>query len=367
MKHTLIILALLVTSGAATAQRRAVTDRPWNAGNLTLDDFRGHPAGSAEGSYADLRLGYSYATDTVDGIIVSYPTAEALMRPYHSWMMPGSRNEARLRYHQVQFDLLELERRRLELSMRLGEDYDDVLFDSALCQLEDDLAALRLSTDDGTNADSVEHWRQHTQERLAQLPVGGRLKYQLQWLFEMNFAAGFQCFTGSLNKDFTPGFTIDIMADIVWHRHMLALDISMGTLSARDTVWNQTDYFYTNLPVSDLLTMVEYGFRIVNNNRWSLTPFVGGGLHVLDQSEDNIRFSASAGTLGGGLLLQHRLLMGITPPAWGTAERYDLCITAKLTAAYSRFNKVDGKPEGWGIYLHVGAALGWGRYKTTSR
>ena len=58
-------------------------------------------------------------------------------------------------------------------------------------------------------------------------------------------------------------------------------------------------------------------------------------------------------------------MMDISMTSSNTAERYDLDFTGKITVTHSQFKHIDGKPSGFGIYLQVGAAVGWGRYIVT--
>ncbi len=365
MKQILIILSLLLATTASAQRKTPQLKRQWDEGRLTYDDFRGRPSLSADGSHAEFFLGYSIAHDTTSGLLVDYPRADATMKPYQSWMLPSHRNSTTLRYHQLQFDLLEAERRRLQLSLLKGDDYGDALLDSAFFHLGQRLDSLKTSTSEGGDSTALSLWEEHTSQLLASLPPVSPLHFHQQWLLEIGVGGGLQFFTGTLNDDFSSGFSFNFMIDMLYGRHMMAMDIGVGVLAARDTVWNVDDYFYTNLPVNDIHALVEYGYRLVDHNRWSLTPFVGGGFHRLDQSEDNITFGAVTGTLAAGILFQRRSMMDISMTSSNTAERYDLDFTGKITVTHSQFNHIDGKPSGFGIYLQVGAAVGWGRYIVT--
>jgi hypothetical protein len=359
-----LLAALLLPCASLQAQRKAPqTDRPWSPVHLAFGDFRGRPTLSAEGSFADLRLGYTMQRDTIDGIVVSWPQAEAVMKPYLSWMLPGSRTPERLVYHQVQFDLVEAERRRLQADMLRGGDYD-VLLDKAHQRLADQLVELQTSTRDGSDKAVLEHWEQGAEKLLDSLPMTKPLHYEADWVYEMGISLGYQHYTGGLDRCFTSGLTFNFNAGGLWQRHRIAFDLGIGKVyPRRDTVFTLDSWFYPGILVSDVHFLLEYGYRIVQNNHFSVTPFVAAGPQILDQTEDeDDQFYVMSGAWGGGLLLQHHLMFDVSRPVGGVADLYQLDLTARLMALHSSYSKITGHPSGWGIYLQIGVGLGMGSY-----
>jgi hypothetical protein len=367
IRGALLALLLISIFTPLGAQRRPLQfDRQWEQGPLTFNDFRGRPSLSAEASFAELTLGLATMHDTVDGIVVPYPSAAAVMKPYGSWMMPAARTEARLRYHQLQFDLLENERRRLQNELNYGLDYHDILLDSAYSRLMQTFDSLRTTTADGTDTAALSRW----QESVALSPfmhtsLPSRQKLVNTMLVEGSLGLGFMGYTSSLSRCFRNGFSFNLMLDVLYRRHMVAFDMNIGSTIARDTLWNYryNDYYYTDRSTTDIRFMIEYGYRIVNTNLLSLTPFAGIGIHRLDQGTEEIPFFATAATAGGGLLFQHHIFCTLNPPRYGSIDRYDLNFTARLMAAYSRFTQLEGKPSGWSFFIQLGMGIGGGRYR----
>ena len=117
-------------------------------------------------------------------------------------------------------------------------------------------------------------------------------------------------------------------------------------------------------PATDLRILFEYGYRLVDRRHWSLTPFVGGGFHILDQSEEDDEFSVSTGTYGGGILLQWRYAMSFDPLGGAGVSRGDFDFSARLSLLHSTFSEIIGKPSGWGVYLQFGIGFGYGSYRS---
>ena len=345
------------------AQRVRHDSLAWSPINISFNDFRGRPSLSADGSFASFSLGLSSCNDTVGGIVIPGFRANAIMHPYRSWMLPGSRTVTRLIYHSVQFDLVELARRRLQYDLNRGSEHPDLLLEEALCSLSQQFDIFDSVSDSGLDAAVVSQWEQVTSEMLDSLPaVEKRGSLLPGWLFELNFGLGYRAFKGELSEGFGAGFDLNVSFNYLWHRHMLSLDMGFGTVGLHDSVATTFGRFYLDVAASDVRMLAEYGFRIVDCNRWSITPFVGGGLHFIDQSEENDPFAVYAGTLVAGLLVQRHLSMTFTPMD-GTVDRADFDLHAKLTVTHSTFNEVIGKPSGWGIYIDLGLGLGFGSYR----
>lgn len=362
MKHSIFLLALAFVSLNVYAQRNPHQGKSWNDGRLHYDDFRGHPSQSSEGSFAEFHLSYSIAYDTVNGIAIGYPYAEALMMPHGSWMLPYYRNEKRLRYHQLQFDLAEIERRQMQHALVKNGLYGEDILDNAYAHLMQQFDSLRLFTSEGRDTAALRRYEQMTAETLSSLPDTKKLHFVPSWFYECSYGLGFQSFGGTLGKAFSPGISFNMDIQALKNRHALGFDLSIGVTSAYHDIWSVDDYFYSNTSVTDLQFRLEYGYRIVDNNHWSMTPYLGGGLHVLDQSEEDVTFNSSAFTFGAGLVLQYRINLSFSDLTEGRMEREDLDIVAKVAVMHSQFNHISGSPSGWGIYLHLGAGLGWGTY-----
>lgn len=365
MKRLLILLLLASATLPAVAQRHVQRLRPWSQGPLAYGDFRGHPGGEADGSFADFSFGYRHVYDTVDGIALPRLKAWSSMRPYASWMLPGSRNAVRLRYHQQQFDLVE--RARQELQRGLDDGYYDPqsLFENADERLVQRLLLLDSLSLCGTDSAALARWQTYADTTfgpLANLP-DTLPELRLGWMGEFHFFTGMRSFRGELDKCFRPSIDFAILLAALYGHHMFAFDFGTGVAPLRDSVFTADSYFYTDRTATDLRLLLEYGYRLVDRHRWSLTPFVAGGFHILDQSEEDDEFSVSTGTYGGGILLQWRYAMGFDALSDARVGRGDFDLSARLYVLRSTFSEIVGRPSGWGIYLQLGVGFGYGTYR----
>jgi hypothetical protein len=362
MKRSLLFLMAILLGLGASGQRVRHDSVAWSPSALSFDHFRGRPSLSSDGSFACFSLSMTGLNDTVGSIVIPGFQTAATMHPYRSWMLPGSCNPGRLAYHDVQFNLVELMRRHLQHDLDRGAADPDFLLDDARQALYQQLFLLDSVSDYGRDTAVVNRWNDTVTAALAAMPAAehrGTLRHD--WLFEMGFGLGMRDYRGALSDGFHDGIDFDFMLNFLWYRQMLAFDFGVGSAPLRDSVATPDGNFYLDVPASDLRLLFHYGFRLVDRNRWALTPFVGGGLHVIDQSEEDDPFSVHAGTLSAGLLFQHRLSMVFSPVSGGV-ERSDFDFFVKLTVDHSTFNGIIGKPSGFAIYLDLGIALGYGHY-----
>lgn len=366
MKRLLLLTLLLACSALpAVAQRHVQRLRPWSQTPLGYGDFRGRPAAEADGSFADFSFGYRHVYDTVDHIVLPRLKAWGSLKPYSSWMLPGSRNATRLRYHQQQFDLVE--RARQELQNGLDEGYYDPqsLFEAADDRLVRRLSALDSLSHHGTDSTALARWQSFVDTALGPLtPASDSLpELRLGWMGEFHFFMGHRSFHGSLADCFHPSIDFALLCAALYGHHMMAFDLGFGVAPLRGEVLTADSYFYTDRPATDLRILFEYGYRLVDRRHWSLTPFVAGGFHILDQSEEEDEFSVSTGTYGGGILLQWRYAMSFDALDGARVGRSDFDLSARLSLLHSTFSEIVGQPSGWGLYLQLGLGFGYGSYR----
>lgn len=365
MKRLLLILLLVSAAFPAVAQRHVQRLRPWSQGPLLYGDFRGRPAAEADGSFADFSFGYRQVYDTVGRIAVPRQLAFGVMKPYASWMLPGSRNATRLRYHQQQFDLVERARRELQHGLTEGYYNAQSLFENADFRLVKRLQLLDSLSSYGTDSAGLALWQDYADSALGPLAaVADSLPPLRQgWGGEFHFFTGYRTFRGELDDCFKPSIDFALLLSALYQRHMFAFDFGFGVAPPRDSVFANDSYFYPDSLASDLRILFEYGFRLVDRYRWSLTPFVGGGFHIIDQSMEDDPFSVSTGTVAAGLLVQWRTSMGFDALSGGGVGRGDLDLSARLTVTRSTFSDIVGKPSGWGLYLQLGIGFGYTSYR----
>lgn len=365
MKRILLLFLLLASMVPVMAQRHGHRLRPWSQGPLRYDDFRGRPTAEADGSFADFSFGYRRVLDTVGCIAVPHNEAWGVMRTYGSWMLPGSRNATRLRYHQLQFDLVERARQELQRGLTAAYYTPQSLFENADIRLAERMHLLDSLTLFGTDSAAMARWQPFADSAFGVFAPDTHTLAPLRqgWAGEFHFFAGRRSFRGELDNCFKPGIDLAILFSALYRHHVFSLDVGFGFASLRDSVFANGSYFYPDSLVTDLRVLAEYGFRLVDCRRWSLTPFVAGGLHLIDQSEEDDPFYVGTGTFGCGLLLQWRSFMNFEDISDGGVGRSDFDFAARLTVIRSTFSGIVGRPAGWGVYLQLGVGFGYGTYR----
>ena len=365
MKRILILLLLACATLPVLAQRHVVRLRPWSQGPLTYGDFRGRPGGEADGSFADFSFGFRQVLDTVDHIVLPRLKAWGSMRPYASWMLPGSRNDVRLRYHQQQFDLVERARQELQRGLDNGYYDPQSLFEAADERLFQRLMLLDSLSLHGTDTAALTRWQTYADTTFGPLGAVADTLPQLGlgWMGEFHFFTGIRSFRGELDDCFRPSIDFSMLIVALYSHHMFAFDFGFGVAPLRDSVFTSDSYFYTDRTATDLRLLLEYGYRLIDRRRWSLTPFVAGGLHIIDQSEEDDVFHVLTGTYGGGILLQWRYAMSFDALDGARVGRGDFDLSARLTLLHSSFSEIVGHPSGWGVYLQFGLGFGYGSYR----
>ena len=114
------VFAVLLLSGEAAAQTSDV--RLWSEGPLKWSDFCGaSPLESDSISFLQVELAVKPVKEKdIDGQASERYEAQAVMHRNASFADASKCTRQRLRYHQLQFDLLELLRRRLQLDINTG-------------------------------------------------------------------------------------------------------------------------------------------------------------------------------------------------------------------------------------------------------
>ena len=129
MTHKLAIPILLLTLSLSCAAQEL--QRTWSLGPLTWDDFTATPTNADENSLLQYNIGFSPVQENIDGIKSFFYRAEAWMLPSSSWVTADHRTPQLLRYNQVIFDMLEVERRTLQRSLNTSDDpgsYSNMLY-----------------------------------------------------------------------------------------------------------------------------------------------------------------------------------------------------------------------------------------------
>ena len=273
----------------------AVT-RQWDEGPLTWSDFKGEPSLKTSTSYfkgvlkteteieqqskSKFKTDYRYATSAV-----------ALMDCSASYSDSAYQTDQMLRYHQLQFDMLEVVRRRLQSDLNIGmaglEADNRVAYYQRI--YEEQLSDLAKATDGGQNDQKLQQYEYMTRKqldefKLSKVPDVKPCDWQIGWF------VGTGCFVpfGDISSLLNYAWIFNIGLSGGYKRFILKADISYG----QPGIKNYSDFTFNPLDISAsnkdaqvhsdneyvklLLGSISLGYRIIDTKHFALTPHVGG-------------------------------------------------------------------------------------------
>ena len=284
MKQRILLLFLLLALTSAVSAQN--TKRSWDQGPLTWDDFTLLPSNRTGQSLLEYELGFVPVHDTINGIKSYYHLATAYMIPGASWVTSNSRTPELLRYHQVIFDMLEVERRNLQRSLNSTDDpeeFREMLYASS-DRLNTRVAGFRNLTNDGSDTTNLASVEQQVRQELSLLPAVYRPSYTPHpFGFISYFSLGASLPYGTMGQAFSPGLTIGYGFEILCKRHFLNLEAYLGELDARKDLalyGPNSSLLPTNLFVEKhayrfITINAGYGFMLVDSPRIQLAPVAG--------------------------------------------------------------------------------------------
>lgn len=290
MRYFFVTILLTIASTIFANQTRL-----WNDGPLTWEDFTGTPAIKTTPTYFKGVLQTKTIEQVSEGSKLNSETtfstfALAVMEKSQSYADSIGRTPQMLRYHQLQFDLLELMRRRLQAELNNGvagiEADNRVKYYQRL--YDEKINELAKYTINGSNDYRLQEEEYYIRKNLdefylpkasnvspgkfvyggyigtgAFIPMGGIEDFfQTAWLFNIGITTGYQ--------------HIILKADISYGQPSLTdrrkeILASPGTTSPGAKEWAANEN-------ANLLTgVVSLGYQIVDTKHFSITPHIGGG------------------------------------------------------------------------------------------
>ena len=380
MTHKLAIPILLLTLSLSCAAQEL--QRTWSLGPLTWDDFTATPTNADENSLLQYNIGFSPVQENIDGIKSFFYRAEAWMLPSSSWVTADHRTPQLLRYNQVIFDMLEVERRTLQRSLNTSDDpgsYSNMLY-GANDRLNQRIAYFRQLTQDGTDTAALATFEKQVWQQLDMLPAYYQPTYTPRpFGYSAYFSLGMSYPFGSMGQYFTPAFAIGYGFAFQWKSHLLDIEAIMGSYDARKTapLLNRNNpqlvegIFLEDHSYSLTLINIGYGLLLIDNNHMQLSPIIGLGMHELSAKrkwEDRFAYTRLEPTVG--VMFRYHFWQQNTFPHFNhlfgdhrISDRNHISLQGKLRLSYSSFPRIEGSPKGLCLTAQVGIAFG-GRYHT---
>jgi len=294
-----VAAAILPAVAATTATADA---RQWSEGPLTWADFQGVAAQPGPPSCASFELTTSASAQSAGGGKSRYSIAAlALMHRNASFADQRQTTPQRLRYHQLQFDLLEVMRRRLQQDINTGisgieterrlKEYR-ATFDRRLAEIDE-------ATDYGRSETRLQDWEYDVRRQLEELGVPPVPKVTPNsFCYGIYGGVGAVFPTGDLANQFKGNAIFMLGLTGGYNNLRLKADISYGQPSfARNNMFNvKTDdgkdaQVNSHASATFLGVGVQLGYCVMNTRRFAITPNVGGYYSSYAWTLNNLEWS----------------------------------------------------------------------------
>ena len=366
---SILILSVLTLSASAQTDRRY-----WSQGPLTWNDFTVMPASSGQRSYLQYGIGYNPVRDTLDGIRSCYYLAESWMQPSSSWVTANHCDSNTLRYNQIIFDMLEVERRQLQRAIDDNPNafaYGDMLR-AASSNFSSRIDSFSLLSQDGADTAILSAFERQVAAELAQYPADYCPRYSARpFGYGLYIGIGVTGSTGSMGKAFSLGAGLNWGFDFSYNRHLCLLDATLGLCKARQTHFladpdGTMNCFPDGKLGGILIINLGYGYTLVDNLRWQLTPLVALGIREFsysDQNKNNNFAYARPEPVVGLQFRRHFWQQRSFPEYFGLAggdkvsELSRISLQGRLMLSYSSFPNLQGGLTGLSLQAHLGISL----------
>ena len=280
-KYTLIICAL-VSIVAMAASNDDI--KLWSDGPLTWSDFHQlMPPTSSEASRLEVELN---ATPQESGATARLE-ARAIMHRNASATSEAQNTPERLRYHQLQFDLLELMRRNLQQEINNG--IDGATVEKRLKYYQDlyrqRVRQIAQETKNGALEAAVSSWEENIESQLATLGTPQVPQVTtMQGCYGIYAGVGYDMPTGKLHDNFGGSIMFHVGLTGGYKRFRVKADVAFGQPSYRnDNIFNIAPdeegrplQGNNSSNATHIMSSVQLGYTVLNHGRLSITPNVGG-------------------------------------------------------------------------------------------
>ncbi len=256
----------------------------WHEGKLTWSDFKGEkgiPLFDGE-----LKYFLSYATEkqVFNDTSVYRICAQAYINRDLSWSKTFKKTDQNLAYFQVVFDIVELQRRKLQnnLDRMDGRNAENELR-TALYNCEKTLSDFKKESQQGADTIAMQEWQKVIQTELGNTKgnsIPAFTKRNFGYGMYAGFGKGFN--TGTLKDNFPSTFNFIYGFDLAYKNVTLFLCATLGSSKANRS-YNGEIIIPKDERAGVAIVDVSFGYPVVNNAKFKLMPFAGLG--ILEYSE----------------------------------------------------------------------------------
>jgi len=350
VKQALIIFLVFISYHCLSQDN----ERLWEQGKLTWDDFQAEPLfSSPNDSELSYQLSYSTTrTKSADTVILKFKTKNYI-NPKISWIKESQKSEKLLRYNQVIFNIIELNRRKLQYDLhRIESVYQsESVFNTHNENLNYDLRLFYEKTKSGNNLSDLDSLENKISRKLEANPLEIIPEFTEKNLgFGFNLGLGTGLFSGTINEYLSPTFNFIYGFDIAYKNAILFLNGSLSSSKVKrqftenQLLWNEG--IKTNIAILD----VSLGYALVDNAKHKLTPYAGMGVFEVSVAENEGEAFNDHRITDFGLIyglnydFKFRKSLRFTPAPYanGYREKTENNIRARLYITHPNFENMNG-------------------------
>lgn len=281
MKKYILLLYIVLALPCFAATEDDI--KLWSDGPLTWSDFHQLlPPISSESSKLEVELS---ATPQESGNTAKLE-ARAIMHRNASTTSTAQSTPERLRYHQLQFDLLELMRRNLQEEINSG--IDGATVEKRLKYYQDlywqRVRQIAQETKNGSLEAAVSSWEENVESQLNALGIPSVPQVTtMQGCYGFYAGMGYDRPTGELYNNFGGSVMFHVGLTGGYKRFRLKTDVAFGQPSYRnDNIFgiapdseNRPLQGNNSSNATHIMASVQLGYTVLNYGRLSITPNVG--------------------------------------------------------------------------------------------
>lgn len=327
----------------------------WEDGLLEWSDFQEKEISIYKPAHLSYRLEYKAENSKENGTLLIRYKAIAYMKKESSYINEDQKNWQQLKYYQIIFNLIEVERRALQEHIYLTRTrYVYQTVQDHRDKLAKTLKEIEEETEQGSNLSALYLWDKKTNQLLKQYPNSNPLTEFRRRNFGYGFTVGlgFSFYTGSIRDYFQPRELYNFGLNLSYKDITLFTIAALGKNKVIQNYQEWEDWQYGDFAFIDL----SIGYPFINGQKNKLTPFIGVGfseISRIDQQEEENTLQMT--NLNWLLGLQYDYKLKKTMDVLGPNEYREMLLRMRFQLV-----KTDFAPDLQGYTIHF--TIGFGNF-----
>ena len=274
------ILFLLIISNTLAQYQ----ERNWEKGELNWNDFKGNALKNSElSSKINYRLIHTTNNKEINDTLYVLYNTKNFMLPRISWVKQEYKNEKTLRYNQVIFNIVELQRRKMISELHRVNKFSDA---ETISLVKNELAKEQIDqfitdSSQGENEDIMNKWHDEINQKLEAQPYELIPNYKIgNFGIGFNFGLESKIFAGDLKGHFTPSFGFNYGLNFAFKKVYHSLNFGLGFNKVKKEFTNER-VWPKDLKTTNSFFNLSLGYPIFDSKKIRITPFLGAGFYEI--------------------------------------------------------------------------------------